>query len=40
MGREETLVIGIRKVYKYAKDHAGSDKIEFLEQDVFITKVP
>jgi len=40
MGREEKLVIGIRKVYRYAKDYAGSDKMVFLEQDVFITKVP
>jgi ATP-dependent DNA helicase RecG len=40
MGREEKIVIGIRKVYKYANDYAGSDKMEFLEQDVFITKVP
>jgi hypothetical protein len=40
MGREEKLVIGIRKVYEYANDYAGSDKIEFLEQDVFRTKVP
>jgi hypothetical protein len=40
MGREEKLVIGIRKVYEYVNDYAGSDKIEFLGQDVFITKVP
>ena len=40
MGRSEELGTGIRKVYKYAQAYAGSDKIEFLEQDVFTTKVP
>ena len=40
IGRSEELGTGIRKVYKYAKAYAGSDKIEFLEQDVFVTKVP
>ncbi|MHC1777007.1 MAG: RNA-binding domain-containing protein [Lentimicrobium sp.] len=40
IGRSEELGTGIRKVYKYAKAYAGDDNIEFLEQDVFITKVP
>jgi ATP-dependent DNA helicase RecG len=40
MGRSEELGTGIRKVYKYAKAYGGSEKIEFLEQDVFLTKVP
>ena len=40
MGRSEELGTGIRKVYKYSKEYSGSDDIEFLEEDVFITKVP
>jgi ATP-dependent DNA helicase RecG len=31
---------GIRKVYKYSKAYSGKEEIEFLEQDIFITKVP
>jgi hypothetical protein len=34
------LGTGIRKVYKYAKAYAGSANISFMEQDVFVTKVP
>jgi ATP-dependent DNA helicase RecG len=40
MGRSEELGTGIRKVYKYSKEYSGSDDIEFLEEDVFTTKVP
>ena len=40
MGRSEELGTGIRKVYKYSKAYSGSEKIEFSEQDVFITKIP
>jgi len=40
MGRSEELGTGIRKVYKYSKAYSGSDEIEFLEHDTFITKVP
>jgi len=34
------LGTGIRKVYKYAKAYAGSANISFMEEDVFVTKVP
>jgi len=40
IGRSEELGTGIRKVYKYAKAYAGSANISFMEQDVFVTKVP
>ena len=40
MGRSEELGTGIRKVYKYSKAYSGSEDIEFLEQDIFITRVP
>jgi ATP-dependent DNA helicase RecG len=30
----------IRKVYKYSKAYSGKEEIEFLEQDIFITRVP
>jgi len=40
MGWSEELGTGIRKVYKYAKAFSGCDKIEFIEQDLFITRVP
>jgi ATP-dependent DNA helicase RecG len=40
MGRSEELGTGIRKVYKYSKAYSGKEEIEFLEQDIFITKVP
>ncbi len=40
MGRSEELGTGVRKVYKYSKAYSGSNEIEFLEQDIFITKVP
>ena len=39
MGRSEELGTGIKKVYNYSKMYSGSDKIEFLEQDIFITRV-
>lgn len=35
MGRSEEL-----NVYKYSKDYSGSDDIQFIEEDIFITKVP
>jgi predicted HTH transcriptional regulator len=40
MGRSEELGTGVRKVYKYSKSYAGRSEIEFLEQDIFITKIP
>jgi len=40
MGRSEEPGTGIRKVYKYSKAYSGNEGIEFLEQDIFITKVP
>ena len=40
IGRSEELGTGIKKVYKYAKAYAGSANISFMEQDVFVTKVP
>ena len=40
IGRSEELGTGIRKVYKYAKSYAGSANISFMEEDVFVTKVP
>jgi ATP-dependent DNA helicase RecG len=40
MGRSEELGTGVRKVYKYSKEYSGSDDIEFLEEDIFTTKVP
>jgi ATP-dependent DNA helicase RecG len=40
IGRSEELGTGIKKVYKCAKAYAGSANISFMEQDVFVTKVP
>lgn len=40
MGRSEELGTELRNVYKYTKDYSGSDDIQFLEEDIFITKVP
>lgn len=40
MGRSEELGTGIRKDYKYSKSYSGKDELEFLEHDIFITKVP
>jgi ATP-dependent DNA helicase RecG len=40
MGSSEELGTGVRKVYKYSKSYAGRSEIEFLEQDIFITKIP
>jgi len=40
MGRSEELGTGLRNVYKYTKDYSGSDNIQFLEEDIFITRVP
>ncbi|MDD4698394.1 MAG: putative DNA binding domain-containing protein, partial [Fermentimonas sp.] len=40
MGRSEELGTGVRNVYKYSKAYTGSDDIQFLEEDIFITKIP
>ena len=40
MGRSEELGTGLRNVFKYSKAYSGSDKVIFLEEDVFIVKVP
>ena len=40
IGRSEELGTGVRNVYKYSKAYSGSEDIQFLEEDIFITKVP
>ena len=40
MGRSEELGTGIRNVFKYSKAYSGSDQIVFLEEDIFVSKVP
>jgi predicted HTH transcriptional regulator len=40
MARSEELGTGISKVYKYSKAYSGKDEIEFLEQNIFVAKVP
>jgi ATP-dependent DNA helicase RecG len=40
MGRSEELGTGLRNVFKYSKAYSGSDNVIFLEEDVFIVKVP
>jgi len=40
MGRSEELGTGVRNVYKYSKAYSGSEKIVFLEEDIFTVKVP
>ncbi|NLI99717.1 MAG: DeoR family transcriptional regulator [Bacteroidales bacterium] len=40
IGRSEELGTGVRNVYKYSKAYSGSDNIQFLEEDVFIARVP
>ena len=40
IGRSEELGTGIKKVFKYSKHYSGSSEIEFLEKDIFITKIP
>jgi len=40
MGRSEELGTDLRNVYKYSKEYSGSDDLQFIEQDIFINKVP
>lgn len=40
MGRSEELGTGLRNVYKYSKEYSGNGDVEFLEEDVFISRVP
>ena len=40
IGRSEELGTGLRNVYKYSKEYSGSDDIQFLEEDIFVTRIP
>ena len=40
IGRSEELGTGLRNVFKYSKAYSGSDKVSFLEEDIFVVKVP
>jgi ATP-dependent DNA helicase RecG len=40
MGRSEELGTGIKKLYKYCKHYSGSEEIEFIVKDVFVTIIP
>lgn len=40
MGRSEELGTGLRNVFKYSKAYSGSDKVSFLEEDIFVVNVP
>ena len=40
MGRSEELGTGLRNVFKYSKAYSGSSKVSFLEEDIFVVKVP
>ena len=40
MGRSEEFGTGLRNVYKYSKAYSGSEKIVFLEDDIFRVSIP
>ena len=40
IGRAEELGTGIRRVFHYIKAYSGSERVEFLDEDLFIVKVP
>ena len=40
MGRSEELGTGLRNVLKYCKAYSGSSDFQFIEEDVFITRIP
>jgi len=38
--RSEELGTGLRNVFKYSKAYSGSEKVIFLEEDIFMVSVP
>ena len=40
IGRAEELGTGIRRVFHYIKAYSGSERVEFLDEDLFVVKVP
>ena len=40
IGRSEEFGTGLRNVYKYSKAYSGSEKIVFLEDDIFRVSIP
>jgi ATP-dependent DNA helicase RecG len=40
MGRSEEAGTGTRNIYKYSKAYSGSENIQLIEEDVFISQVP
>jgi ATP-dependent DNA helicase RecG len=40
LGRSEELGTGLRNVFKYSKAYSGSEKVIFLEEDIFMVRVP
>ena len=40
LGRSEELGTGLRNVFKYSKAYSGSEKVIFLEEDIFMVNVP
>jgi len=40
MGRSEEFGTGLRNVYKYSKAYSRSEKIVFLEDDIFRVSIP
>lgn len=40
MGRSEELGTGLTNVFKYSKAYSGNEKVIFIDEDIFMVKVP